>query len=73
MHERAILRVAALSILGVLAAATMQFGRAYLRTPQIVSRFERSTRLPLDPAQFSKVRRDRLLTVDDRLFIATLG
>ncbi len=70
---RAILKAAGLSTLGGLAAVTMQFGWAYGRTPQIVSQFERSTPLPLDPAQFSKVRRDWLLTVDDPNFYRHIG
>lgn len=65
--------MAALSILGVLVVATIQFVWVYLRTPQIVSQFERSTPSPLDPAQFSKVRRDWLLTVDDPTFYRHVG
>jgi membrane carboxypeptidase/penicillin-binding protein len=51
----------------------MQFGCAYFRTPQIVSQFERSTSLPLDLAQISKVRREWLLAVDDPAFYHHVG
>ncbi|PYX05384.1 MAG: hypothetical protein DMG85_15470 [Acidobacteria bacterium] len=70
---RGILKVAALSVIAVVAAATIQFGWAYLRTPQIVSQFERSTPLPFDPAQFSTVRCEWLLTVDDPTFYRHFG
>jgi membrane peptidoglycan carboxypeptidase len=70
---RVILKVVAFLIFAVAAAATIQFGWAYLRTPQIVSQFEQSTPLPLDPAQFSKLRREWLLTVDDPTFYRHFG
>lgn len=65
---RNVIRVAALFLLAVLAAVAMQFVWAYYRAPRLVSRFERSTPLPLDPAQFGKARLQWLLTVDDPTF-----
>jgi hypothetical protein len=54
----AVLKIAVLTTVAILGAGARQFLWAYLRTPKIVAKFERSTVLPLDPAQFSKVRRE---------------
>jgi hypothetical protein len=54
----AVLKIAVLTTVAILGAGARQFMWAYLRTPKIVAKFERSTVLPLDPAQFSKVRRE---------------
>jgi membrane peptidoglycan carboxypeptidase len=62
------LKVAALFLLAILLAVTAQFVWAYFRTPQLVSEFELSMPLALDPAQISKARREWLLKVDDPAF-----
>jgi len=70
---RNVLKVVAVFLLIVLAAVAMQFVWAYYRTPRLVSRFERSTPLPLDPAQFGKARLRWLVTVDDPTFYRNDG
>jgi membrane carboxypeptidase/penicillin-binding protein len=67
------LKGGALLLFAALAAMVIQFGWAYLRTPQLVSQFERSTPPPLDPIQLGEVRLEWLLTVDDPTFYSHYG
>jgi membrane carboxypeptidase/penicillin-binding protein len=65
---QAVLKIAALSTVAVLIVSATQFIWAYLAAPNIVAHFERSAKLPLDPASLSQTRRDWLLAVDDPTF-----
>jgi membrane carboxypeptidase/penicillin-binding protein len=70
---RNVLKIAALLLLAVLTAVGIQFGWAYYRAPQLVERFERSTPLRLDPAEFGKTRLKWLLAVQDPTFYRNDG
>lgn len=65
---KAIRKIAALLVVGILFVSAIQFVWAYVTAPQIVVQFTRSANLSLDPTSFTPKRLDWLLAVDDPMF-----
>jgi membrane carboxypeptidase/penicillin-binding protein len=70
---RTILKGGVLLLCAVIAAVVIQFGWSYFRAPQLISQFERSRLLLLEPSQFGKTRLEWLLMVDDPNFYTHHG
>ena len=65
---RFLLKIAALLVITILLASAMQLMWTYFTAPGVVSEYERSATMPLNPATFTQMRRDWLLAVDDPTF-----